>query len=296
MAVHDDHGGMQRDLPHLLGRRDALRWLGGASLAGILAACGMGTGPTASTSAGTSSTTRLPSSSTTSSSATTSTAPGATTTTSDDTTVTTAAPGDEIPDETAGPFPADGSNGPNVLTAPDVVRSDLTESFAGLSGTALGVPITMQLTIVEAGTGRPMPGAVVYLWHCTADGAYSIYEIRNQNFLRGAQVADDGGRIAFQSVFPGCYRGRWPHAHFEVYESLDGAVAGAAAMKVSQLALPQADCEAVYTDDRYGDSAANLSQLSLEADGVFRDGWDDQLAVVAGSVTDGYTASLLVRV
>lgn len=47
---------------------------------------------------------------------------------------------------------------------------------------------------------------------------------------------------------------------------------------------------------RYGDSAAALSRLSLDTDGVLRDGWADQLAVVSGSNEQGYVASLLVRV
>lgn len=156
--------------------------------------------------------------------------------------------------------------------------------------------MAIHLTVVDAGTGSPIPEAVVYLWHCTADGRYSIYEVTDENYLRGVQVADTAGRITFQSVFPGCYPGRWPHAHFEVYSSLDEAVSGRDGLKTSQLALPQADCEAVYDDSAYGGSASNLSRLSLDTDGVFRDGWSDQLAVVAGSVTDGYTASLLVRV
>ena len=31
----------------------------------------------------------------------------------------------EIPDETAGPYPGDGSNGPNVLSESGIVRSDI---------------------------------------------------------------------------------------------------------------------------------------------------------------------------
>src|SRR6476469_4989540 len=34
----------------------------------------------------------------------------------------------EIPEETAGPYPGDGSNGPNVLTESGIVRSDITSS------------------------------------------------------------------------------------------------------------------------------------------------------------------------
>ena len=46
----------------------------------------------------------------------------------------------EIPEETAGPYPGDGSNGPNVLTESGVVRSDITSSFGSASGVADGRP------------------------------------------------------------------------------------------------------------------------------------------------------------
>jgi protocatechuate 3,4-dioxygenase beta subunit len=207
-----------------------------------------------------------------------------------------ASAGPAIPTETQGPFPADGSNGPNVLAQSGVVRGDLTTSFGSASGTAAGVPLTFRFTVVDAATGDPRPGTAVYAWHCTADGRYSVYQVTDQNYLRGVQVADEAGRVTFTSVVPGCYPGRWPHCHFEVYDDLDAATRGSQARKVSQLALPRADCEVVYAEAAYGAGAANLARLSLESDMVFRDGWADQLATVSGSVADGYTASLLVRV
>lgn len=245
---HDDHGGLHRDIPALVGRRNMLRMMGGLSLAGLLAACGVG-GSTA----------------TTLTTATTSATAGSSTT------AVEATAGEEIPDETAGPYPADASNGPNVLDDEGIVRSDITTSFGGSSGVADGIPIACNLSIVDAATGSAIPGATVYLWHCTAEGQYSIYELEDENFLRGVQVADGAGRISFTSIFPGCYAGRWPHAHFEVYSSLEDATAGSAATKTSQLALPQADCETVYADSRYGNSAQNLSRLSLDTDNVFSD-------------------------
>jgi protocatechuate 3,4-dioxygenase beta subunit len=275
---HDDQGGLHRDVPALVGRRDMLRMMGGLSLAGLLAACGVNASATTTT-------VGSPTSSA-----------GATTTAANATTSVGAGAGEEIPDETAGPFPADGSNGPNVLDDQGIVRPDITSSIGGSSGVAEGVPISFNLSLVDAATGSAVPGGVVYLWHCTADGRYSLYEIEDENYLRGVQVADDAGRISFTSIFPGCYAGRWPHAHFEVYASIEEATAGSAAIKTSQLALPQADCEAVYADSRYGSSAQNLSRLSLDTDGIFADGWTDQLATMSGSVSDGYTASLLVRV
>ena len=53
-------------------------------------------------------------------------------------------PTGEIPEETAGPFPGDGSNGVNVLSESGVVRSDITSSFGSASGVAEGVPVTVQ--------------------------------------------------------------------------------------------------------------------------------------------------------
>lgn len=282
---HDDHGGLHRDIPALVRRRDMLRLMGGLSLAGLLAACGVSGGAATTTNSNGSSTTSLAGGSSTTSSAGGSSS-----------TMVEASPGQEIPDETAGPFPADGSNGPNVLDDDGIVRADITSSFGGSTGVADGVPIAFNMSMVDAASGTALPGAVVYLWHCTAEGRYSLYEIEDQNYLRGMQVADDAGRISFTSVFPGCYSGRWPHAHFEVYSSLAEATAGSSAIKTSQLALPQADCETVYEDSRYGNSAQNLSRLSLDTDGIFADGWSDQLATVSGSVSEGFVASLLVRV
>lgn len=279
---HDDFGGFHRDLPHLIGRRRLLGLIGAAGAAGVLAACG-------SSSSGSSATDAAASSSTATS--TTSTASAASTTSG-----VVASAGDEIPDETQGPYPADGSNGPNVLTTEGIVRSDLTTSFGDASGTADGVPTTISFTVVDNETGAVLPGAAVYLWHCTAEGTYSIYEVEDQNYLRGVQIADDSGVVTFDTIFPGCYAGRWPHCHFEVYDGIEVATSGSAANKTSQLAIPQATCEAVYADSRYGNSTRNLSQLSLNTDNVFSDGWEDQLAAVTGSVDNGIGLTLLVRV
>jgi protocatechuate 3,4-dioxygenase beta subunit len=80
-----------------------------------------------------------------------------------------------IPEETAGPFPGDGSNGPDVLTQDGVVRRDITSSFGDARGTAAGVPLTIELTIVDTNnTCAPLSGAAVYAWHCDRDGRYSM--------------------------------------------------------------------------------------------------------------------------
>ncbi|QFZ21732.1 dioxygenase family protein [Saccharothrix syringae] len=261
--IHDR--GLAFDLATLT-RRRALTLLGGAGLAS-LTACGTG---------------------------------GTLSTTGNTTTTTAAAEcGDVVPEETAGPYPGDGSNGPNVLTRSGIVRGDIRTSFGTGSRTAEGVPLRIELTVLDTGSGcAPYAGAAVYLWHCDIDGRYSLYSdgLTGENYLRGVQEADSAGNLAFTSIFPAAYSGRWPHVHFEVYPSLAEATRAGTKITTTQLALPEQVCRTVYGTTGYVQSVRNLAQTSLDRDMVFRDGHDEQLADVTGDVTSGYTAALTVRV
>ncbi len=203
-----------------------------------------------------------------------------------------------IPTETAGPYPGDGSNGPNVLDDVGVVRSDIRSSFAGLSGTAAGVTLTVTLTILDADSCAPLAGRAVYLWHCDRAGRYSLYStgVTDQNYCRGVQETDAQGKVTFTTIFPGCYAGRWPHIHFEVYPSLAQATSSGSKVATSQLAFPQATCDLVYQEAGYSASITNLAGVSLATDNVFSDGASRQLATMTGDVTAGYTATLTVPI
>ena len=204
----------------------------------------------------------------------------------------------KVPEETAGPFPAEGSNGPNVLNQTGVVRSDIRSSFAGLSGTADGVPLTIALTLVSASTCSPLTNRAVYLWHCDKLGRYSLYSsgVTNQNYLRGVQATDATGKVTFTSIFPACYAGRWPHIHFEVFPSLASATNASNKIATSQIALPKAACDLVYATVGCEQSITSLSQVTLASDNVFSDGSALELATVTGSVAGGFTAALTVAV
>jgi protocatechuate 3,4-dioxygenase beta subunit len=214
------------------------------------------------------------------------------------TTTTTSGACGATPSETQGPYPGDGSNGPNVLSLTGVVRSDIRPSFAGLSGTADGVPLTIVLTIVSASTCAPLAGRAVYLWHCDRQGRYSLYSsgATNQNYLRGVQEADASGKVTFTSIYPACYSGRWPHIHFEVYPSLSAATSVANKSATSQIALPKETDDLVYATSGYEASVSNLAQVSLATDNVFSDGSSLELATMTGSVAGGFTAALTVAV
>jgi protocatechuate 3,4-dioxygenase beta subunit len=212
----------------------------------------------------------------------------------------TAGTAGEIPDETAGPYPGDGSNGPDVLEQSGIVRSDIRSSIGDASGTAEGVPMTLELTVSDlAEGGSAFAGVAVYVWHCDRQGRYSMYSegAQDQNYLRGVQVADEDGVVRFTSIFPACYAGRWPHIHFEVYPDGDSITDSTNAIATSQVALPKATCDRVYATTGYEQSVSNLSSLSLTTDGVFGDdGGASQLGTVTGSVDDGYVVNLAVRV
>ncbi|WP_308409803.1 intradiol ring-cleavage dioxygenase [Zhihengliuella halotolerans] len=206
---------------------------------------------------------------------------------------------EEIPDETAGPFPGNGSNGPDVLQESGILRSDIRSSFGTGSATAEGVPMTLELTILSVADGTPLAGAAVYVWHCDRDGNYSLYSdgVENENYLRGAQVADDEGRVRFTSFVPACYPGRWPHVHFEVYPDQESITEPTNAIAVSQVALPQDVCEAAYASRGYERSVRNMATLSLETDMVFGDdGGASQLAAVTGDAASGYVVALTAPV
>ncbi|MFN8155815.1 MAG: hypothetical protein U0R68_00240 [Candidatus Nanopelagicales bacterium] len=267
---HDHDLGLAHDVEVLIDRRRLLGILGGLTVAGALAACAAPAASSSSSSA---------SSSGSSSSGTTSLP--------------------EVPDETAGPYPADGSNGPNSLDDSGIVRSDIRASYGTSSTVATGTPLTVRLTVRDASTGDALSGAAVYLWHADQQGRYSIYSngLEAENYLRGVQETDSTGTVEFSTVFPGCYDGRWPHIHFEVYESLAAATTSGPIVKTSQLAMPKETCEAVYAASGYEASVQNLARTSLASDMVFGDdGGIHQLASISGSVGSGLAASLTIGV
>ena len=270
--------GLAFDLTTLMDRRQVIKLIGSAGVAaGVLTIFGCTPGVL------------LGSAST---AASTPTGPTATT--------GSAASCDPIPEETAGPFPGDGSNGPDVLAQSGVVRNDIRSSFGSASGVAAGIPLTINLTIQDDANGcAPLAGAAVYVWHCDRDGAYSLYSqgVTNENYLRGVQAADTNGLVTFTSIFPACYSGRWPHIHFEVYPSLAKATSQSNKIATSQIALPKDICDTVYATDGYSQSVTNLAQVSLASDNVFGDdGGVHELGTISGSVAAGLTVALQVPV
>jgi protocatechuate 3,4-dioxygenase beta subunit len=269
---HHDFG-----LPHdlkLIGRRRALAWIGSAGLVGLLGGCGdepffdraeadvIGTG----------------------------------------------ADGLQCvahPRETAGPYPADGSNRAhgtlaNVLDKSGIVRADMRPSLVADHATADGIPLQLTLQIVDASQScAPRAGHAIYLWHCDAVGRYSIYDLPEASYLRAVGVTDAAGKVTFTTIVPGCYRGRYPHMHFEVYPSLEKATNYENRLLTSQLAMPEDVCHSVYNSvPAYKASIANFADSPLSRDGIFAGNTPRQLAaqrlIMDGDVASGYRGRVVI--
>ncbi len=273
----------------MLNRRGALGLLGGAMGAALLGCGGSGSSTVDGSSSSSSSSSSSGGSSSSSSSG------------SGNSTCTT------IPEETAGPYPADGSNTSSgsvvdVLSDSRIVRSTITSDFDG-SNTQTGIPLTLTVALENSANNcKALAGAYVYIWHCSKDGNYSGYSstqnggnYEGHSFLRGAQRSDSNGQVTFVTIYPGRYDPRATHIHVEVYP--DSSFNRNALLATSQFAFPDSVNTTAYTASGY---TANQAKGSTDAnDQVFGSsaGGDTyQLLTVSGDNSSGYVASITMAV
>jgi protocatechuate 3,4-dioxygenase beta subunit len=286
---HNLHGGLTHDLERArqLNRRRALGLLGAAGTAALLTGCG-GEESTAGSGTTTGTATPTPTSTATSSGGSSSAC-------------TTYA------QETNGPYPADGTNQSrgttsNVLTIAAFQRTDIRSSVLGSTTIADGVEMTFTITLVDVNNScAALEGYAIYVWHCDAEGEYSLYDKPAEDFLRGIQVTDSNGQVTFTTIVPGCYNGRYPHIHFEVFSSLANATSANYAVLISQFAIPKDVLATVYAGySAYSSSINALNNTSVTNDNVFGDNTSDQQEAMtvelSGSVSAGYTATATVGI
>jgi protocatechuate 3,4-dioxygenase beta subunit len=147
------------------------------------------------------------------------------------------------PAETEGPFFVDER----------LDRSDLTLG-AKRSAVAEGVPLSLRIGVYDApgSACTPLAGAQVDVWHADASGAYSdVQALRTagETFLRGYQITDRGGLVAFKTIYPGWYSGRAIHIHFKVRTASSSGTS--AYTFTSQIFMPESINDAVLAKPPY---------------------------------------------
>jgi protocatechuate 3,4-dioxygenase beta subunit len=167
---------------------------------------------------------------------------------------------------------------------------DLDKVRRNIKGGRKGTPLTLRFQVVNATTCKPIPNAAVEIWHADADGEYSGVEGNSGTWLRGIQRTGTGGRVRFETIFPGWYRGRTPHIHMKVFVSGDEVHTG-------QVFFGASAKHAVYAQGRY--AARGQSETSNRADGIYRQAGSRAVLDLhrkASLISAGYTGSLVIGV
>ena len=202
---------------------------------------------------------------------------GTSTLASSDSTAAAATNVGRIPEETAGPYPGDGSNGPNVLTECGVVRSDIRSSFGSASGAADGVPLTLDLTVLDRRQlqdplGRRRVPVALRPRRPVLDVLRRPSSTRTTSAACRSAGAD--GALRFTSIFPGAYAGRWPHVHFEVFEPRRGQRPSAGTPGSPHSWPSPRTVRRVYTSRATRTASPTSPGARSTCDMVFRDGFD----------------------
>ncbi|KAE8383914.1 Intradiol ring-cleavage dioxygenase [Aspergillus bertholletiae] len=130
--------------------------------------------------------------------------------------------------------------GPYYWPFSQTLRQDITEDQQGL-------PLWLDIGVIDMATCEPLEGAMVDLWHCNATGSYSSFtklspniafpellsemgknitdfevgttdiHTDSQTWLRGMWPTDKHGMVEMKTIFPGFYTLRAIHIHVQVH-------------------------------------------------------------------------------
>ncbi|MFF3202114.1 intradiol ring-cleavage dioxygenase [Streptomyces sp. NPDC002962] len=193
---------------------------------------------------------------------------------------------------TEGPYYLDGQ----------YVRADITEGKAG-------IPLKLNLTVVDDDTCVPLSNALVEIWHCDALGEYSGFVGNNGHtepddgtFLRGGVLTNSSGVAAITTIYPGWYRGRCIHIHIKVHTGVtvtsDGHFTGGQELHTGQLFFNETITTAVARVSPY--STNTVTRTTLAQDSIYDEGGTASglltLTALGSSTSAGYAGTLTLGV
>lgn len=178
---------------------------------------------------------------------------------------------------------------PEVTEGPYYVAEDLNRSDVrsdpGTGAVKDGALLTLTFNVAQVAANgcTPLAGAKVEIWHCDAAGVYSDvndpgFSTKGQRFLRGYQLTDANGRATFTTIYPGWYRGRAVHIHFKI---------GTAGNRVftSQLFFDDALSDQVFAQAPY--AGKGRREVLNARDGIYK----RELLLTTAQAGQGYAAS-----
>jgi protocatechuate 3,4-dioxygenase beta subunit len=161
---------------------------------------------------------------------------------------------------------------PEVTEGPYYIANHLTRR--DITDDRPGLPLALHVTVVDADTCSPIEHADVEIWHADAIGVYSGFSgnvppsgagghatpNNDKRFLRGHQRSGGDGRVLFDTIYPGWYRGRTPHIHMKVH-------VGGSVVHTGQLFFADRTSDAVYRTSAY--EAHGQPDITNAADSIY---------------------------
>jgi protocatechuate 3,4-dioxygenase beta subunit len=151
-----------------------------------------------------------------------------------------------------------------------------------------GIPLVLTFNVSQVADNgcTSLEGAKVEIWHCDANGVYSdvsdpSFNTQGQNFLRGYQLTAANGVAQFTTIYPGWYSSRAVHIHFKVHDPTSDQNK----VFTSQLFFDDALSDQVFTQQPY---AAKGQRDRLNSnDNIYQ----DQLLLTTTQTGQGYAAT-----
>ncbi|KAG9601214.1 aromatic compound dioxygenase, partial [Aureobasidium melanogenum] len=198
-----------------------------------------------------------------------------------------------VPEVTQGPYYVEG----------EYIRKNITEDQEG-------VPLTIDIQVIDVNTCEPVPDVYIDYWHCNATGQYSGIVASgngdssdtanvNTTFLRGIAETDTEGVATFESIVPGHYTSRANHVHIITHTNttlyVNGTMSPGSIQHVGQLFFDMSLLEQVEATYPYNTNTQDWtinSEDSILAEETATDGVDPvvEYILLGEDISDGVLA------
>ena len=207
--------------------------------------------------------------------------------------------------------------GPYVWPRSQTLRQDATEDQPG-------VPLWLDIGVLDMATCEPLEGVLVSFWHCNATGSYSSFTGLSPNiefvtlledlnitdyelgttdlhtddttWLRAMWPTDSNGMVEMKTIFPGFYVQRAIHIHLQVYTDWtlhdNGTVTSGNLISTGQLYVNETLSQQVMALEPYA-SHTQINRTTNAEDSVYggdtEGGYNPVLDVIAvdGGIENG---------